>query len=282
MTARAPGEPNLDANARQGYFMGYSPAVVNLYARRNVLNDAGFLTPYLKTGMDLLDCGCGPGTITIGLAEAVSPGQVVGVDIDPKQVQLAQLNASQKGFENVRFQVADAREIPFPDASFDVVFANAVLAYYPAPEHLLDEMRRVLRPGGLIGVREPDFGGVLISPACEGLQYSHNLYEKVAQHNGGDWRRGRTVRSLLHRTHFQRCEGSANCEFYGTPEAIQAIAETEARRIETAAPYRQAVELGFTDPRTLEQAAGEIRDWGRCPDAFLARTWCAAIGWKQA
>ena len=50
-------------------------------ARRLAVRDAEFLLPYLKPGLRLLDLGCGPGSITIGLAGIVAPGEVVGVDI---------------------------------------------------------------------------------------------------------------------------------------------------------------------------------------------------------
>ena len=48
-----------------------------------------FFLPYLHPGMTVLDCGCGPGTITIGLAEAVAPGEAVGVDLEASQVDRA-------------------------------------------------------------------------------------------------------------------------------------------------------------------------------------------------
>ena len=57
-------------------------------ARRSLTGTFGFLLPHLKPGMRVLDCGCGPGSITADVAEFVAPGEVIGVDIAPKSVAL--------------------------------------------------------------------------------------------------------------------------------------------------------------------------------------------------
>jgi len=76
---------------------------------------------------------CGPGTITIGFAELVAPGQVVGTEIEDSHVTLARENASKQNISNARFEVADIYELPFESASFDAVFISAVLVTYGNP-----------------------------------------------------------------------------------------------------------------------------------------------------
>ncbi len=66
---------------REQYTMGYGPAATAIMARRTAQSHAAFFLQHLKPGMSLLDCGCGPGTITLGFVELVAPGQVVGTEM---------------------------------------------------------------------------------------------------------------------------------------------------------------------------------------------------------
>jgi ubiquinone/menaquinone biosynthesis C-methylase UbiE len=52
--------------------------------RRTAAREGAFFLPHLRPGMRVLDCGCGPGSITVGLAAAVAPGQAVGIDLEPR------------------------------------------------------------------------------------------------------------------------------------------------------------------------------------------------------
>ena len=85
--------------------------------------------PHLQPGMRLLDCGCGPGSITFGLIAAVAPGEVVGIDIDAGSVNMVRQFATEQSIANVRFEVANLYELPFPAGSFDVAFSHAVLLH---------------------------------------------------------------------------------------------------------------------------------------------------------
>jgi SAM-dependent methyltransferase len=107
------------------------------HANRSAQSHAAFLLPHLRPGMTLLDLGCGPGTITAGLAEAVAPGPTVGVDLIPPPPG---------DVPGVTFVSADVRELPFEDASFDAVFACCLLQHLADPLAALREARRVTRP----------------------------------------------------------------------------------------------------------------------------------------
>src|SRR5215218_8214330 len=77
------------------------------FARRTVLKDAAFFLDHLRAGMRLLDCGCGPGTISAGLAEVVAPGELVGIDTNNQHLALARAHAADRGLRTVRFEHAD-------------------------------------------------------------------------------------------------------------------------------------------------------------------------------
>jgi cyclopropane fatty-acyl-phospholipid synthase-like methyltransferase len=69
------------------YTHGHAPAVVRQHAQRTADEAAAFLLPHLQPGMRLLDVGCGPGSITRGLAERLTAGHVVGVDLSRETLE---------------------------------------------------------------------------------------------------------------------------------------------------------------------------------------------------
>src|SRR5262245_39650079 len=82
MTLKKSQSPDDDLAPREHYTHGYDTAMtLKLHASRTAATQAAFFLPYLQPGMSLLDCGCGSGSITLGLARVVAPGQVTGIDI---------------------------------------------------------------------------------------------------------------------------------------------------------------------------------------------------------
>ena len=97
-----------------------------MYAQRGLETTFPKLKPYLCEGARVLDVGCGPGTITMDVAQVVHPGEVFG--IDPEKASIAQANRikSERQVQNVTFRVGDARALDLGDGEFDVVYAHAV------------------------------------------------------------------------------------------------------------------------------------------------------------
>ena len=144
-----------DATSAGGsYTMGYSPEFLQLLDRRNAETHAGHLLPHLMAGCRVLDFGCGPGTITVGLAQAVHPGEVHGIDMEESQIELARAAAAAGGHDNATFHVGNVYELPFVDDYFDAAHCHAVLMHVPDTQRALREVSRVLKPGGIIASRE--------------------------------------------------------------------------------------------------------------------------------
>ena len=275
-------QPESHPNQQDGSIYGYrSPVVQEYYAAREAAAAASFFLPHIQSGMTLLDCGCGPGTITLGLAETAAPGQVVGVDLEPSMIELANAFAEERQVANVRFQVADICELPFPDGSFDAVFTSSVLEHLGNPVQALQEIGRVFKVGGLIGVTCTDWSEPLISPPDESVGRFFELFERGFKNNGGSLYRGRHLRTMLRQAGFGVIEFSASYGNSATPEEVQSAVEGYVSWIENVPLFDQAVERGWVDRPGLDEIKAGMRRWSKHPQAFLATGSCKAVASKE-
>jgi ubiquinone/menaquinone biosynthesis C-methylase UbiE len=101
----------------------------------------------VEAGRTLLDVGCGNGLATIHVADALKL-RAVGVDVDPAQIALARRAAGDRA--DVSFMTASATQLPFESAAFDIVFTNKAMHHVPEWRQAIDEMKRVVAPGGYV------------------------------------------------------------------------------------------------------------------------------------
>lgn len=97
-------------------------------------------------GQRLLEVGCGIGTDLVRFAKGGA--KVTGVDLAQTAIDLARKNFELNGLAAEELRVADGEALPYPDASFDVVYGHGVIQYTANPARLIRECHRVLRPGG--------------------------------------------------------------------------------------------------------------------------------------
>jgi ubiquinone/menaquinone biosynthesis C-methylase UbiE len=254
---------------RETYTPGYGDIAVRYMQRRHAARDAAFLLPCLKPGMRLLDCGCGPGTITVGLAEAVEPGEVVGVDIEESQLAAARQVAKAKGLGNLRFETASVYKLPFPDRSFDAVYSHALFEHLGDPLAAAKELRRVLKPGGIVGIATPDWSGNLMAPRDPAMEEAIEAYRQLQRKNGGNPFMGRELGKLLKEAGFARIRLSAMYDCY---ETMEAITELLAQRLE--AERSQVPDV--------ERHCRAMREWAKQPDALFAQSFVEAIGYADS
>jgi ubiquinone/menaquinone biosynthesis C-methylase UbiE len=140
---------------------------MDTYMERTLDETAPALRPFLGKGNNVLDVGCGPGTITLDVARAVTPGRVVGFDHVEHRIAKARSLAVEQACQNASFEIGDANELPYDDETFDVVYSHTVLHYFWNPEHALSEQKRVLKNGGwLVAAGVRDVGLVKRYPEC--------------------------------------------------------------------------------------------------------------------
>jgi ubiquinone/menaquinone biosynthesis C-methylase UbiE len=248
------------------------------HSRRTAAVNAAFFLPYLRPGMDLLDAGCGPGSITIGLAEAVAPGKVVGIDTNPAAIGAARQLAAEHRVANVSFEVVDLHESPFPPANFDAIFAHAVFQHVPDAKRAAQSLRKMLRPGGVIGVADADYEGSIIAPQSPALRRAMKLMVDVRRLSGGDLRVGSKLRAILAAAGVSDTVGSAMAMVQGTPESARATGESNAAYYASPELVRHVIAMGWATQEQLVEISQAWQKWGSHPGAFWARFWCQAVG----
>lgn len=119
----------------------------------------------IKEGMRILEVGCGSGAFTIFAARASGiKGEVYALDIQPRMLMQLKKKLSRqenRDIKNIKLVEGDAHKLPFNDNSFDVIYTVTVLQELPDQNRALKEMKRVLKPGGILAVSEflpdPDY-----------------------------------------------------------------------------------------------------------------------------
>lgn len=258
-----------------------APEVVDYLGIRTATCEGAFFIPHLAPTMRVLDCGCGPGTITVGLAQIVAAGHVVGLDREAAELEQARHYAEQQRVANIEFQLGNVYELPFPDGAFDAVFAHAVLQHLAEPQQALGEMRRVLKPGGLIGVREEDRDADLVYPFPPRLRETHALLMRFWQQVGGDPYLPKRYRAVLREAGFTRIHMTASCEYRSTRKATRTWTNVLVQFIRNPTFVELATNQGWADETARDEMVAALQTWSDHPDAFWAETWCEAVGWKE-
>lgn len=251
------------------YTHGHHESVLRSHTWRTAENSAAYLLPHLSAGSSILDVGCGPGTITADLAGRVAPGRAVGIDPAAEVVGAAAV-AHAEGLENLTFETGDVGRLRFDDGSFDVVHAHQVLQHLGDPVAALVEMRRVCAPGGLVAVRDADYGAMTWFPEEPGLHRWNDLYHRLAADNGGEPDAGRRLLAWARAAGFRDITPSASIWCFATEEERAWWGGLWADRVERSALAEQALSSGLATGDELHELAAAWRRWAAAGDGWFA------------
>jgi ubiquinone/menaquinone biosynthesis C-methylase UbiE len=242
----------------------------------------GFLLPHLKPGFDVLDCGCGVGSITLDLAEIVAPGKVIGVDMDASQLQVARSNAQKRGLTNVSFEKGNLYQLRFDPACFDAALAHTLLYHLSDPLRAMRELRRMLKKGGIIAVSDDDLSTMRFSPDPPIAHKMVDILTKIVLFNGGSPFYSPHLRNYLLQAGFTRTEGFAvAADHYGRLEETRRCAYIVSRLLGDPTLSNLVISQRWASREEIDEMIAWIKDWGERPDAFMAVMYCAALGWNE-
>jgi ubiquinone/menaquinone biosynthesis C-methylase UbiE len=248
------------------YTHGHHETVLRSHRWRTAENSAGYLLPHLRPGMSLLDVGCGPGTITVDLAVRIAPGTAIGIDRAHAAISEARQTG---GTGDVEFKTADVYALEFDDASFDVVHAHQVLQHLTDPVAALAEMRRVLRPEGILAVRDGDYGAFIWAPPDPVLDRWLELYFQVCVRNRTSPDAGRQLLGWVSAAGFGAIEPSSSTWTFAGPADRAWWGGLWADRVRRSSFAEQALEYGLSDRGELDAIADAWRRWAEHEDGIF-------------
>jgi ubiquinone/menaquinone biosynthesis C-methylase UbiE len=250
----------------------------DLMRTRSAAEYADFVLPSVGPTDRVIDVGCGPGSITLGLARAA--GHATGVDVDDAEFADARAYATEHGIANVEFVEGSVYELDVPDASYDVCTLFSMMETLDDPLAALAEVCRVLKPGGLLGASSIEYGGLILRGPDEPLLrrfYDLRLQIYAAQ---GDVHihRGSELRGLLLRAGFEQVEAGTASFSYGTEERVRTFGLGRAADCRDPWYVDGVTERGFATQDEIDSLEQAWLRWAASPESFASFAWGRATG----
>jgi len=251
------------------YTTDHATSVLRTHSWRTAANSAGYLVPHIQPNMSILDVGCGPGSITVDFARLVPRGHVTGVEYVPEPLEKAQALASSHGVANISFKVGDIHSLPFPDNSFDIAHAHQVLQHIADPIQALREMRRVVKPGGIVACRES--ASFTWYPESEGLEAWNELSARMRRAKGGNPNPGSYIHVWAEKAGFEKAKitKSAGSWCFSSDEEREYWGGSMEERARSSGLTKIALDEGFSTQGDLEKMARSWKEFRQNQDAWF-------------
>jgi SAM-dependent methyltransferase len=243
-----------------GYVHGYSMReATRLSDQADTLSGLLHHDTRYPAGSKLLECGCGSGAQTIHLAASSPEAEIISVDISEEHLERARARIEAAEYGNVEFQIADVFDLPFAEESFDHIFVCYLLEHVPGPERALENLRRVLKPGGSITVIEGDHGSWYCHPSTPEAERTVECLVEIQARPGGDALIGRRLYPLLSGAGFHTVHVSPRLVYVddSRPDLVEGFSKnTFIAMVEGV--REQALELGLMDEASWDKGIADM------------------------
>ncbi|MBX7124476.1 MAG: methyltransferase domain-containing protein [Cyclobacteriaceae bacterium] len=266
------------------YIHGAEPEEQQRLSRLNdLINHRCFGYLGLKAGDRVLDVGSGLGQFSLQMAQAVgSNGLVLGIERDPRQLEVALAHANQVNGPSLVFRQGDALNLSLaPDEwnSFDVVHTRFLLEHLPAPAKCVSEMVKAARPGGRVILADDDHTNMVLYPEPRGFTEVWQAYMDSYIELGNDPFVGRKLHKMLVDQGLHSVRNSS--VFFGDAAGSDTFHWSVVNIIgilQTAWPVMK--EFKLMSQTSFQSAIWSLREWGERPDASIWYDILVASGHK--
>jgi SAM-dependent methyltransferase len=252
------------------------------FSNRGATAVAGFFLPHIQPGMSLLDCGCGPGTITMDFAEGLAPSRIVGIDWWPGWDERDQ-KARDRGLTNLCFHPADVQNLPYQDNSFDAVWASSCLQWVQDKQRAVSEIFRVLKPGGVFGARDRNLDGDIFGNPNPDVQRARRLHYRVQErvaNRWGDVRFGGKLRAAFIDAGFENVTSTFSYENHGTNEGGRWACDFFCNYLVQDWAIEAMIKRRWANKETIEGMVKAWQQWAEDPRSYYCIARGEAVGWK--
>ena len=222
--------------------------------------------------MQILDVGCGPGSITVDLAARVPQGHITGIEIGEGILTQARALAVQRGSPNATFEEGDVNELKYANNVFDITHAHQVLQHLSDPVKALREMLRVTKSGGIVACREGDMINPMFYPDLEGIVATSILFDKVARSHDGHPDAGRKLLAYALDAGFERSciTVTAGTYCFSSPDDKALWGAMWVDRLLHSSFGENVLTGGHATQKELEQYAEAWQNWANTENAMWA------------
>jgi|TARA_B110000438_G_scaffold208984_1_gene200814 ubiquinone/menaquinone biosynthesis C-methylase UbiE len=251
------------------YTHGHQAAAVEQHARRTAESCASFARAYIRRDSDILDIGCGPASITVGLANWADQGSVTGIEPEKQILIRAGETVAKAGVKNIRLDEASVYELPYEDDAFDLAYAHQVLQHLTDPVLALKEMKRVVKPGGFIAVRDADYYTMCSNPESLLIDKWRRIYRQVARHNGAEPDAGRYLYGWCGEAGLSDLLCTASVWVFAEIEDRLNWGNSWAERCVATSFGQQAIEYGYATSSEMQEISDGWKTWAGLPTGYF-------------
>jgi ubiquinone/menaquinone biosynthesis C-methylase UbiE len=271
---------------------GYVVDAENVAEMARLIRQAGMLSEHLGIlpistepvpAARILDIACGPGEWALEMAGRFPDSRITGIDISERMIAYARYRADEQNLSTVEFMVMDARRpLTFPDASFDLVNARFIVGFMSTAiwPQLLRECSRLLRPGGILCMCEPESLGSTTSLSL--ARYNLLVTQAMRHHGqcfapfGEQYGIAAVHQHLFHQAGFQQVQQEAFIIDYSAARVAHLpMVENFQTFLKLMQPL--LIRSGLTTQEDIEvlyaQMVEEMHADGFCAAAFFQRVW---------
>ena len=262
------------------YTLGFSEGMLEALRRYTAEANAAHLLPYLRPGLRILDFGCGLGTISLGLAKAVDPAELHGVDMEESQIDLARAAARSLAQQNAVFHVGDATALQFEDGFFDVAHCHNALMHVPDTHAVLTEVKRVLKAGGIISCREMICESSFTHPDFGVIGKAWDMFQDLLAADDGHPQMGKELKGHILAAGFENVRAAVSFDSHSAPADVAFIHAFANRWFLSPEITEAAIKYGASTAEMCDRIRDAYDLWKEHPGALCALAYGEAVGSK--